>query len=479
MSRRTLVNFIKKVVYEDKSVQPLKVKPAGIIKKLVVLVLFVVSVVVLYINLSNKSFTIMDNLKHVFYAIVITYMHVTYLYIVLNNLILVNPIERLYKQQLIFPVLLVFSYLFYALQITAAFSMNHSFYSLEIHFKVISLSLFCLLYLLWLLRDIFEYIENKKALSIIWMIGDVFSIFLLCCGLYFQVYQIEIDNTLVDFMTSINGPILICLLIYMFYRTISNNFIDEESYRFVYDKYLSNNKIENPPSITIPIPEGEMKILDFGCGDGRRLLENLSWINNLSDDKLLTIWGYDKRKCFKDVFEDKFENSGKKVSFISNLDDFNAIELDMIILSHVLYEQTVVEEVSAFLQTCKKGVIVYFRGASPNSFFVSTSFAGSNALNLFSRKKNKCHLWYSIWLEDITREVGLEHLDSIGYPYKYIVKQNYNISSKVGIESASELLRRLYAGELALRSNTYFQSLKDIAGQSHISNDDLIFMYIK
>lgn len=472
-------DILKNLVYEDERQAPMSIKPAFFIKKLVVIILIIVSTVVLYINLSNKSSSITDNLKHVIYAIVITYMHVSYLYIVLNILILGNPVEKLYKQQLIFPLLLVFSYIFYAFQITAEFSIDSNFSDLEKTFKYISLCLFLLLYLLWFLRDIFEYAENKKTLSMIWIFGDFFSIVCLTLGVFFEFFNIKFDSFIITNLTSLNGPIFICLMIYVFFKIVSGHFINEESYKYIYDKYLSYNKILNEPILNIPFPDDTINILDFGCGDGRRLLENLSWIKNLPNEDKINIYGYDKRKCFKSPFEDKLEDSYKNSKFISNLKEINPNDLQLIILSHVLYEQAIVEEVSAFLKKCKKDTIVYFRGASPNSFFVSTSFAGSNSINVFSRKKNRSHLWYSIWLEDIIKYVGLSHLIQDEKEMVFIVKQNYNIHSKEGIENASELLKRLYSGELALRSDTYFNALKKYANVNQIANDDLIYIYTK
>ena len=465
----------RKLVFEDEAQKPLSIKTADFIKGSIVIILILISAAVLFANLSIKAYSIEDNAKHVLTAIFYTGIHISYLFVVFNILILDCPVEKLHIQRLIFPIILLLAYVFYALQVWAHTTLNISIGYLEQVFKIISLSLFSILYILWFFRDIFEYKEEKRPISFFWIAGEGVSLILLTIGIYNEI----IGKSTYSFWTSQNGPIVICLCIYLFYRVSDELFHDQERYKDLYDNYLKYNIVETPPAVDLNISNHDsLNILDFGCGDGRRLIENLSWIKDLDKTKI-TVIGCDRRKCFKSKFTDNLDKAKIENSFISNIEKVNPKDFDIIILSHILYEQSVSDIVLSFLKKCKQNTLIYFRGASPNSFFVSTSFAGSNTIGIFTRKKNRSHLWYSIWLENIKDDSKLIRLNKIQNKADYIVKQQYNIAKQDGIDSASLLLKKLYRGALANRTDDYFRALKEYANIDEISNDDLIYIYLK
>ena len=469
-----MVRRLKSLVLEDENQKPFTIGVADKVKGTIVLILIVVSFAVLFANLYNKAYSIEDNIMHVVWAIVCAGIHVSYLYIVLNLLILGDPIEKLYKQRLTFPIILLFAYLFYALEIWASLSLYVSFSQWEQIFKFTSLVLFILLYVIWMFRDFFEYIENRNIISIIWLIGETLSICSLIFGLCNKEYE---------WIASQNTPVIICLFIYVSYKFIYEHIQEQERYKDIYDKYLQYNSTRSNISIKLDIDKNNhgFNILDFGCGDGSRLLQNLLWIHEFPLENS-TIVGFDKRKSFRSKFEQRMESSkAKSVSFVSDINKLEPEVYNLIIISHVLYEQDVFNTLFAILNRCKNGTIIFFRGASPSSFFVSMSFAGSNTLSMFSRKKNRCHLWYSIWLDEISTLVHLKRFNESIESYKpdYIIKQDYEISNKEAVEYIGILLRKLYTGTFVRRSEDYFNALQKYSGVKTISNDDLIYIYIK
>lgn len=463
-------------VLEDDTQKPFSIGVADKLKGTIIIILIIVSIAVLFANLYNKAYSIEDNLKHVIWAIFLAGTHVSYLYIVLNILILGNPIEKLYWQRLTFPIILLFAYIFYALEIWASLSLNIPFSHYEQIFKLISLFLFLLLYILWLLRDYFEYKKDKKTINLIWIAGELLSIVSLFIGICVVIKDEEYS-----WIASQNSPVIICLLIYIFFRYLYEHIQEQERYTDIYTHYLSYNKIRNDISIDLKLNNNskELTILDFGCGDGSRLLENLSWIINISFPSIKVV-GFDKRRTFESKYE-KIKDKIKTYIFVSDIEELKPEEFDIVIISHVLYEQPVVNMLFSFLKKCKKDTIIFFRGASPNSFFVSMSFAGANTFSIFSRKKNRSHLWYSIWLEEIKSGVPLERFNKNIESYKpdYVIEQDYDISKKEAIESAGFLLRKLYNGTFANRADEYFNNLHKYSNYKTIPNDDLIYLYIK
>jgi len=465
----------RKIVIEDEETQkPLSIGIADGLKGVIIIILVLISAAVLFANLSIKAYSIEDNARHVLAAIFYTGIHISYLLVVFNMLILDRPIEKIYIQRLIFPIILLFAYAFYAAQVWALTTMNMSIGHLEQVFKVISLLLFVLLYILWMLRDIFEYKEEKKPISIYWIIGEFVSLILLVIGIYNEVT----GNSNNSFWTSLNGPIIICLVVYFFYRISDELFHDQRSYKDLYDSYLKYN-ITAPLSIDLNLSNhNQLKILDFGCGDGNRLVDILSWIKDLDKTKI-SITGCDSRKCFNSTFTDNMTKHQYTNNFVSNFKKINPAEYDIIILSHVLYEQSIANLILKFLKKCKRDTIILFRGASPKSFFVSTSFAGSNTISLFTLKRNRSHLWYSIWLDKIKDDAGLVRRNSTSTLADYTVEQIYNTEENNAIETANLLLKKLYRGALANRTDDYFKALKTYAGIDKIPNNDLIYIYLK
>lgn len=429
-----------------------------------------ISLTVLFANICNASNGIASLVYNTFMAIGLTMVHIYYLYIVLNLLVFQNPIEKLYKQQLVYPILLIIAYLFYALQVALHYSINPDLFRHESLCKVVSLSVFAFLYFLWLIRDYLVFKKTPCSDTAFWMGAELFSIICLVLSIIFEYNGIPevINNSFFIFLLSQNGPVFICALLFLGINSLSRLERKERTYVHLYGEYLRHNDL--------PGKKGKMKInldypidriVDFGCGNGKRLEENLSFLDGLPNKMNLEVIGYDRREYFSGEFCSNVTNKiFKSVGFVSDVDDISLDKNNLVIISHVLYEPATVRKVTTFLSKCPKGTLVFFRGASPNSFFVSTSFACSNALN----RKNKCHLWYSVWLEQITRNIGLELMDTMK------VHQNYKLSNG-GIIAAYQLINLLYSGIFAKRLDDYFGQLKKYSRLNFVSNDDLIFLY--
>ena len=427
-----------------------------------------ISLAVLFANICNASNGIASLVYNTFIAIGLTMVHVCYLYIVLNLLVFQNPIEKLYKQQLVYPVLLIVAYSFYALQVALHYSIDPDLFKYESLCKVISLSIFAFLYFLWLIRDYLVFKKTPCSDTAFWMGAESFSIICLVLSIVFEYNGVPeaFDNPFLLFLLSQNGPVFICALLFLGINFLSRLERRERTYVHLYGEYLRYNYLpgrKGKIKFDFPID----RIVDFGCGNGKRLEENLSFLDRIPNKKDIEVVGYDRREYFSGEFCSNVTNKTfKSVDFVSDMDDIRLDKNSLVIISHVLYEPATVSKVTRFLSRCPKGTFVLFRGASPNSFFVSTSFACSNAIN----RKNKCHLWYSVWLGQITGNIGMETVGAMK------VRQNYELSNG-GITAAYQLINLLYSVIFAKRLDDYFEQLRIYSNQDFVSNDDLIYLY--
>ncbi len=462
-----LINsLVDKVVETEDKHKPLSVFYGSLFRMGTLFSVLLVSIIILFANLNVDTYSIEDNIKHILKAFVFSILHVFYLYVVLSMQILKKPVENLYYQQFIIPVLLILAYAFYAFQIYSHMAINFTFNELENLFKTLSLTFFCSLYILWFIRDI----KKNKGPDKIWIGLDIISIVLLL---------ITIFTNKRGFWFSQNAPIFICLGVWVFFKLFE--FLQyEKVYKNSYDEYLLYNRVipsDNKININI---ENELSIFDFGCGNGSRLIENLNLIKNIESHNI-SITGYDILENFKGKFIENINNhisckSAPRFYFdnIPNINKFN-----LIFLSHVLYDHSALSKSIDVLKKCKKNTLIIIRGVGPNSFFTTASFSSSNMLINNPKKKNISYLWYSKWLLDIEKECNLTRLNETKKP-DLIIKQEYDISTTNSIEVISDLLIKLYNnGGLTNRIKDYFVFLNTYQGVDKVPNNDLLYIYKK
>lgn len=459
---------MKSLLIDDCHKKKLSVRTA-IRSKLVVLVFFIIIAYCnMFANIAVTTLSIKDISSHIFLAVLFTAVSITYILIVFRESIIEKSVDEMFFESLIPPIILSIAYIFYYFQIEAHMSIDIGTSNNEFIFKICSLTSFIIYYIFSLLRAIYNLKLKSKRESIASIIGNIFSLVIITIAIY--------DKNNDNIFLSQNGAILISLIVYFIIKIC--DLMDADAYKNIYANYLLNNHVKETSPLNIGIRENtDITILDYGCGNGKRLSENLGLIKNI-DRNHTKIVGYDKRSTFKNGFIDTLKTLGFSSTFTSDIAQLPIKDFDIIIFSHVIYEQRTVSDIIAFLNKCEPGTKIFIRGASPNSFFVTSSFAASTAY--FIGSTNRSHFWYSTWLREIALKSRLKRLDGTKTTLPdRIIKQDYSIDSCSAIEAAGTLISYLYSGAYARCLSRHFEDLEAYGGVTEVPNDDIIFLYQK
>lgn len=467
-----LINQIRKLVLEDEEKPSISLRNAFVCRIIIWGIIILAGACVLYAGLHHEGYIRSKYFFQVIKALIVTFVHLGYLYLVFWLLILRKPPEKLYWQQLLFPFILGMAYFFYAISIYFQWE-TYMYGEYGKYFKLASYSLFVCLYLLWLFRDFFEFSENPERRKVIflWIIVESFSIFILMGAILIDLKCFSSEASIFSKDWAISISLSLWVII-----TIRDFLGREGKYDSIYRDYMSGNKIEVMPKICMPISiKSRINcILDFGCAGGDRVLEIIKWINFEKEQlKSMKVMGYDKNREWEGFFNEKLrEYNGK---FKSNKNHLVPKEYHLVVLSHVLYDLNTVNELVSILKECKEGTCVIIRGASPNSFFIPVSI--SNSVKIL--RASQAHLWYSFWLNLVIKEANLVRLNSAFTDEPDIVVSQVYSLNEVSIKSASKLIDHLYDGTLSQRFKEYLSALKDYGKVNTIPNEDLIYIFKK
>jgi len=428
-----------------------------------------------------------------FLVLSVTGAHLFYLCLVFQLLILNSPPEKLYRQQFVIPTLIVGAYLLYAAQglclVLTSFNPP-TWLTAERSTTILATSgfasylLFLLAYLFWFCRDACEYYDKRdnlrRRLEVrIWWASELIAIVFLAVALYSSKdwsYPrfLERENIWYYLFFGKNGPIIMCLVVYGFLRTLGREW-KQSRYKQIYSDYLKHTRAL-APAISLPSSEKEgiKRVLDYGCANGKRLTETLQQLDLLADAKAgkIKITGFDSDDSWKDSFDERFSHNGD--AFQSKEEKLTPNEYDLILFSHLLYGQQAVRQIGNFINRCKGGAYIVVRGASPNSFF----FAVSMAFSLRNLSPTKSHLWINEFLPHLRDEANLEPVNSNGDHHPLLtIPQTYKITVQ-SIKNAEELIGYLYGAEVGKRLSDYWENLLNHHPEiTEIPNDDSLFLY--
>lgn len=485
------------LLLESKDSVGFNVSTAIWLKRITWIIVAFGALAVLHAGVLSKAAVIGSDISILWMLTIKTLAHLAYLYLVFWVLIFKEPPEKLFKQRFIFPIVLWIGYLSYFLSAYAEYANTYNqnlgedfilFYFIHINRIFLQKALhiapqivFLILYVLWLIRDMEEYRETRSQQGEIffWIIIEFISCVLISVRILYETAIIYIDKSNLLFFDK-DFAIIICLSLWIII-SVFRRLWEQSGYRDLYENYLKHNKFIglNPTRLVgldlVKIKDdGTIKILDFGCANGERLYELLLWLNavDLVFEKRIKIYGVDIDEKWKAVYRDNKKLNSPE--FFTSASEINIQEIDVIVLSHILYDENALNDVKSLLFKCNPGSIVIIRGASPNSFFTLTSMIYS--LRLLNPTRS--HYWYKCQLRRLEKECRLDRLykstDSI-LPDGVAI-QHYELTED-SIDKAQGLLGYLYGRVAGDSAKRYLKELLEPGQASHVPNDDLIYVY--
>ena len=423
---------------------------------------------VTYAELKDNYFTNAPFLQTALILIKII-LHSSYLALVFWLLLFSNPPDNIYKQQLLYPSLLFLAYLVYFLSFTIQYlPIEIPFYKWRIFLKDVSYDMFLLLYSLWAIRDFYEFQEEsqRKVEKMVWFFVEGIAIIILCLAIFTNIEMLDLANAK-------DTAVSFSMMAWLALRS-GTTLVKSANYVTIYKNYYSNISAPklDPSNLKIDNTENVRVILDFGCGGGDRL-KQLFKMTTISQDSV-KIYGYDKIHDW----EDKFCENVNPAKFISDSDELLKIlnTVDLVHISHVLYEETSYRDLKMYLKELKPGAIVIFRGNGPNSWLFLYSYIKSK--DWFSN--NRCHFWNEKWLKGIVKSVGLSRLSKKGATEPdLIISQDYFITTNDSRKDLKIFLNYLYDEVSENFSQKYFTQLVNYQKSSTIPCDDLVYVYRK
>jgi hypothetical protein len=471
--------------FVEDDAQPLPLKWGMRLRKWTYVFIWVATLLILFAELAEQLATTSgDALSTVVWTVLLTWIHLSYLQLIFLLLILSSLPHRQFKQRIWFPALF-FSYcvanFFYALEVYRTYSgattfPQARFWALTLHY--VALALLALYYLAWLLRDYFKREDipvEERVPNMFWLSVEGISLLILLLRIA------DLSRGFLPPSAAAYSETFVLALSLSLWKVLQwqEGWFLKETFRGTYQDYLK--EIPNPvvfePSKFANAsinPSNIKRVLDFGCGDGRRLKENLQWLG-LTQLPGLAIHGFDTNNTWKEEFLDNF--SGTSAEFISSRRRLRQnVHYDLVVVSHCLYDVKAMQDLIAFLKNCDSGTKVLVRGTSPTSFFYLVSRV--QASRLLGRSQAS-YSWDQWALPTVIKEAKLQSAarTNIGQP-DGVVLQRYTLTKKTAVYAA-KLLGDLFGG------NTH-ESVLDVFNELHcrrnigeLPNDDFIYVFEK
>lgn len=445
---------------------PFSVPVAIAVKRLGLASLFLASFAVLYSGMSphNGAHYVNSVRADILLVALFTLLHLTYLYLVFNIFILGRAIEAIRPADVLIPFLLIIVYCLYGLH---SLAYNKGEVLLSERMEMAAYLLFICLYAAWLVKDLRSTKWRDKAEATFWIFIDAIVIGVLIThivGLWGNgIHLLSYSVTGKDIAT------VLCIVLWAAARVYTQD-QSRRHYSSEYRTYLTFNNVSSPAS-RIPsfdLPRSNLRIVDFGCGDGTRLIQQITWFKEagrIDDNANIVVTGHDRDDSWKTAYDTHCKDANFVASFRGEMcqeleDDIRAA--DVILLSHVLYELKSCNSIQKLVDMAKSGAIVIARGTAAKSYFTVVNLA-------FSRRFLKptiSHLWQQHGLNLLKRG---NMLISLGECY---VDQTYDLQ-RGGARAAVELLSYLYGTEASELAQEYFDSMLH-EGRTTVSNDDIV-----
>lgn len=390
-------------------------------------------------------------------------VHCYYLYLTFNLLVFSQPLERLFLQQLILPIILFLAQFCYVLFVA---------FRSQAWLHDVSYGLFMSLFFLWGLRDWGELRNpNRQKREIqLWLIVEIvalaiFILFLFVSESKIRFFHLAPKDLAVGFSVSI----------FMITRQI-HQLVKDENYVSVYQRFKENLQLTKLPtisSIDAQIAKTIKNIFDFGGSDGDRLKQILGWLQITP----ATVVCYEK----DGRWEEEFKKVWPDQTFITR-DSCTSLpvnrikEADLFVFSHVLYEERNVSEIANLIKHAKPGALMLFRGNGPNSIFVAVSFIKSRA----TLQGNRSHIWIDVFLKRLVKDAELERVDTAkgDFDPDAVVRQVYPIDSKGRIVTFLKYLYEDRRGDIDVL-DCLAKQMKTIQKEEYLPCDDVIFIFKK
>jgi hypothetical protein len=285
-----------------------------------------------------------------------------------------------------------------------------------------------------------------------------------------------------------NFIIVTCIFLWFFLQYFKSR-IDKRGYHETYLQYLSrnlpgrpifakrDNYFDNINLIKDYLSKiNNATIIDFGCGDGKRLIELLELLG-IEPRTDLKIIGYDSNKKWECFFNEKLANYSN--IFFSNkkkLEEYRrGIQFNIIFSSHTLYYRGAEQGLIKIIKTCSPGTPVIIRGASPNSFF----YAVSTAYTLRLLFPTYSHTWIDNSLNNLINKCKLNRINGkLAAKRPDFIIQQYIETKDVPINVSTDLLGYLYGNTVKALTQEYFYALKS-SEVEFIPNDDFVYAFTK
>lgn len=413
-------------------------------------------------------------------------IHLSYLYLVFWLLIFHQEPNRLYLQQITFPMLLFLGYGLFAASAYAEYQNTLGQLGeldpgipTQKNLLTSSLVVFLLLYLAWFFRDLCELRANrdpkKRKTIYLWFGIELVACVLIGGAILHALTVFILPKNLEYWVFNKDTVIALSLALWLLIQGWEKLGF-EAHYKEQYSAYLPRNTIKSiEPALTQDIPLGTRNVvIDIGCGDGKRLKELVAWtrlIDRIEDGSLKLI-GIDRDINWEGPFLTETENLNAE--FRCSLREIPWRDVGLIFLSHILYEPKTAKKIAHYISQCVPGTFVVVRGTSPNSIFAMVSGAFSHRL----WKPTISHLWIESQLKDLVAKSDLVRVDTGSEEGKpdAIIEQIYELNY-ASIKDLQELLGHLYGRETKEMVGRYLTELFELSRSSYITNHDFVYVY--
>jgi len=476
---------------EDQA-KPMPVKYGMWLRRGTLLFIWIATLLILFAELAHRLNGNNDALWTVTLTVFLTFVHLSYLWLIFWLLILSSPPHLQYWQRVWYPSLLL---VYCGINFIHALVEYFTFKDLPIpvarawqpKLQMAALVVLAFYYAVWLRRDSYRRSgvlpANERHVNTFWLWAERVSLaFLLfrMTDLMFDIMRRTGMAGLVDVSENSETIVIgISLLLWVFLRWYEGSFV-ERTFRGHYQEYLRAIKV---PVAFSParFPEkdgaftGVRRVLDFGCGDGTRLKENLAWLGVAPE--ALTVHGFDTNAEWESHFRKTFD--GLSVNFFSSSRDLNPQNhYDLVVISHCLYDVQALRDATTILKSCDSGTRVLIRGMSPSSFFYFVS--RMQAIRLITHAQAS-YSWYLWALPALCKDVGLH---SVGKPDVLLFSPDAIVSQKFVLDACSltyavNLLEDLYGGNTRENVTEVLNQLLHQGQIRELPNDDLVYVFQK
>lgn len=312
-----------------------------------------------------------------------------------------------------------FLYLISALKITI---FN---FDAQVNIKDIEKYAFLSFYFMWFLIDSYKFKNSdssyERSHHDFWRKAD--GIIFIIMALILFLPDIEKSGKTIfktDIITIKDLAVFVTLLIWLYMKTARRSKIkDGKNYVKNYEEYLDSIDVLGKDKLSSGIisiiqkkAKSKINILDFGCGDGKRLEEFIEMAD--IDKTQLDISGYDIRMKWKRSWDKRFDSAHWLKRNPTKYSDY-----DIVHASNVLYQRKTRKRlIKKFSNSSRKGNILAVRGYEPGTLFYRVGVSAHLHNN---------YAWETLVKEEASRW-GLKCLGSarISQVYKFEESANYD-----------------------------------------------------